>query len=258
MNYEILSNLIIEKVHSVSTMYTETKTNAKRQNRPLWALIIKYEGETYYRSDEKEYISNIDNIAILPKGSNYEWYCKKAGCFSIIEFECKKTCPNIFSFNVKNGDYFLKTIQKMEINRTLKKPTYMLDELRDLYGLISSLIKAVERPYISSDKKQKIAPATEYIAKNYNKHIDNDELASLTGLSTVYFRKLFKEAMGISPMSYIKALKIKKAQKMLQSDFSTITDIAYTLGYNNVYEFSKDFKKHIGISPLVYAKQYRE
>ena len=45
---------------------------------------------------------------------------------------------------------------------------------------------------------------------------------------------------------------------MLKSDHSSITDIAYSLGYNNVYEFSRNFKNHTGKSPLMYAKQQGE
>lgn len=256
MDYEILSDLIITRIHSISTIYTEKNAVSSRQNRHHWALVVKYEGETVYTSEGKEYISNINNIAVLPKGSDYSWYCKKAGHFSVVEFECEKTCSHIFSFCVKNGERFHQAIQKAEFNRTLKKKAYRPDELSVLYHLIASLLKTTEQPHIPSNKKQKILPAIEYIAKNYTKPIRNDELSSVTGLSTVYFRKLFKEVTGESPINYIKSIKIKKACKILQSDYSSISDIAYSLGYNNVYEFSRDFKKHIGISPLKYAKQH--
>ena len=132
----------------------------------------------------------------------------------------------------------------------------MIDELRDLYGIISFLLKSAEPTYIHSSKRKKIMPAIEYIAQNYNKRMYNDELASVTGLSTVYFRKLFKDVMGISPINYIQSVKIGKAKKMLNSDYSSITDIAYSLGYNNVYEFSRDFKKYTGISPSKYVKRH--
>lgn len=256
MTEEILSNMIITKIHSVSTMYSEKNAGSKRKNRSLWALVIKYEGETRYTSNGREYISNINNIAILPKGCDYDWRCVKSGHFSIIEFDCDKSHRDIFSFNVKNGEMYLKTIKKLEINRFLKRTTYMLDELKDLYGLISSLLHSVEHKYLPSGKEQKILPAIEYIVKNYNKKICNDELAAVTGLSTVYFRRLFNETVGISPIRYAGLIRMKKAEEMLKSDYSAISDIAYSLGYNNVYEFSRDFKKRIGISPSKYAKSY--
>ncbi len=97
-------------------------------------------------------------------------------------------------------------------------------------------------------------PAIEYIAANYDKNISNDELARLTGLSIVYFRKLFKQVTGTPPINYIQNLKMRKAKEMLKSDYSSIADIACSLGYNNVYEFSKSFKNYVGVSPSMYAK----
>lgn len=254
MDTNILSDLIIKNIHSIYTMYSEKNANGKRKSRPLWAVIIKYEGETIYTSNGKTYVSDINNIAVLPKGCDYEWHCTKSGHFAIIEFECEKSCSGIFSFPVKNGETYLKAIKKAEIGRAVKKPTFILDEMSVLYGLLSLLMKTAEQKYLPSDKKQKILPAIEYIAENYNKGISNEKLSAVTGLSTVYFRKLFKETTGLSPIRYVRSVKMKKAKEMLKSDYSSVADIAYSLGYNNVYEFSRDFKKHAGISPLKYAK----
>lgn len=68
----------------------------------------------------------------------------------------------------------------------------------------------------------------------------------------MYFRKLFTEVMGISPIAYINDIKIKKAKEMLKSDYGSITDIAHSLGYLDIYDFSRAFKKHTGIPPSKY------
>ena len=65
MNTDILSNVIIEKVYSITTMYTEANTTYKRKDRPRWAIVIKYEGATLYKSNGASYKSNINNIIIL-------------------------------------------------------------------------------------------------------------------------------------------------------------------------------------------------
>jgi len=80
----------------------------------------------------------------------------------------------------------------------------------------------------------------------------NEDLAKLTGLSTIYFRRLFTEVFGVSPIAYVHKLRIKKAKEMLKSDYGNITDIAQSLGYLNIYDFSRAFKKHTGISPSKY------
>ena len=55
MTIDILSDLVITKVYSVSTLYTPEKTKLKRNNRERWAAVIKYEGETVYSSNGKRF-----------------------------------------------------------------------------------------------------------------------------------------------------------------------------------------------------------
>ncbi len=252
MNLEILSDLIITKVYSATTMYTEKNTKTKRDNRLCWAIVIKYEGETVYTSKGKSYLSDIHNLVILPKGCSYEWCCTHSGHFSIIEFESELICSDIFSFPVNNSEKFLKLFKELEYKRTLKKPMYEPESIRDTYSIILMLTQTISKRYLPTEKRIKISPALDYIAKNYNTDIKNDDLAQLTGLSTVYFRKLFTDVVGTSPITYIHELRIKKAKEMLKSDYGSITDIAESLGYLNIYDFSRTFKKYTGVSPSKY------
>ena len=80
----------------------------------------------------------------------------------------------------------------------------------------------------------------------------NDQLAQLAGMSTVYFRKLFTQVMGVSPIVYARQLRIEKAKQMLRSDYGSLSHVALSLGYANLYDFSRDFKKHTGIAPSKY------
>ena len=252
MNLDILSDLIITKVYSATTMYTEKNAKVKRSNRSKWAIVIKYEGKTMYVSKGKSYLSDIHNLVILPKGCSYEWCCTHSGHFSIIEFESELICNDIFSFSVKNSEKILKLFKELEYKRTLRKPMYEPESIRDTYSILLMLIQSIQKKYIPTEKRSKISPALDYIAKNYNTDIRNDDLAQLTGLFTVYFRKLFTDVVGTSPITYIHELRIKKAKEMLKSDYGSITDIAQSLGYLNIYDFSRTFKKYVGISPSKY------
>ena len=255
MRFDILSDLIITKIHSATTMYTEKNTKAKRTNRPSWAIVIKYEGETVYMSKGKSYLSDIQNLVILPKGCSYEWCCTHSGHYSIIEFESELVCDDIFSFSVNSSEKILKLFKELEYKRTLKKPMYQIESIRDTYSILLTLTQTMSKKYLPTEKRSKISPALDYIAKNYNMDITNEDLARLTGLSTVYFRKLFTEVLGISPIKYVHELRIKKAKEMLKSDYSSISNIAQSLGYLNIYDFSRAFKKYVGISPSKYEKQ---
>ena len=166
---DILDNLIIKKFYSASSVYTEKNAKAKRINRVCWAIVIKYEGETTYYTQERSYVSNINNMVILPKGCSYEWHCTKPGFFSIIEFDSDMIYDKIFSFPVKDGEAFLKLFKKLELKRTLKKPFCELESINSCYSIILKLLQTREIKYFPACKQQKIAAAMDYIAKNYNK-----------------------------------------------------------------------------------------
>ncbi|MBR5507569.1 MAG: helix-turn-helix transcriptional regulator [Clostridia bacterium] len=258
MNTEFLSDLIIKKVISSSAVYTEQGKLTKRNVRPFWGIIYKFEGETVYRSKNKSYISNSDNIVILPKGSSYEWQCVKGGRYRCIEFDSDRSFDEILTFSVNNKEKLLGLFESVEQKILLKKYIGDIELIRDVYSILINVLGSSEKKYAPSLKQQKIYPAIEYIAKNYNKEIKNDDLASLVGISTVYFRKLFSEIYRTSPIAYIHSLRISKAKEMLLGEYGSITDIALSLGYANIYDFSRTFKRIAGISPKKYVQKRKE
>lgn len=252
MNTELLSNLVIIGVRSVSTLYTPENKKLKRNDRPCWAVVIKYEGETVYTSKGKTFLSDLNHMVILPKGCSYEWHCTRSGRYSIIEFECEKIIEEPISFSVKNSEKILKMFRELEFKRNLKGPTVEIESIRDTYSILLRLMQNELEPYLPTEKQKKLAPAVEYVSQHYNEALTNDLLAKEAGMSTVYFRKLFTEMMGVPPIVYAHRLRIEKAKEILRSDYGTLSDVAQSLGYSSLYDFSRDFKKHTGVSPSRY------
>lgn len=251
MNTDLISDLVITRVCSVATMYTLANKKAKRNNRPRWAIISKFEGETVYTANGRRLLSDLDHVIMLPKGSSYEWECTKSGHYCCVEFECDKELDSPLFFSAQNGQSILRSLKDLECRRNLRSGMFEMESIRDLYSVILDLAKD-NRRYIPNHKRQKIQPTIEYISQNFEKNIKNDTLASIAGMSTVYYRKLFTEVMGVPPITYAKQLRIEKAKEMLKSDYITLTDIATSLGYSGLYDFSRDFKKHTGVAPSKY------
>lgn len=255
MYTKLFSNLVIKDIYSANTIYTSINTGAKRTNRNCWSICMKYEGKTEYSFKNKKVISDINHIIILPKGCDYSWKCINPGHFSFIEFESDLTYPEPICISTTNGKSLLKKMKEFEYRHNQERPLRELKNIRDVYSILLSVLESEAKSYSPSKKQQKIAPALEYISLHYTERITNDALASVSSISTVYFRKLFSEIMGVSPITYINNFKISKAKEMLESDYGSLSNLAMSLGYPDLYTFSKDFKKIVGVSPSNYVKQ---
>ena len=215
---DILSDLVIKRVCSAIRMYSPEGKRGKRENRQQCAIMHKYEGETVYFANGKRFLSDPDHVIFLPKGSSYDWVCMRTGYVMALEFECEAEYAEPISFHVRGADKISKMIRELEYKRNLRKPMFEQESIKDMYGILLSLAQSAPEQYVSSDKQKKIMPALEYISQNYSTPITNDMLAALTGVSTVYFRKLFTLVTGVSPIVYTKQLRIEKAKEMLKSD----------------------------------------
>lgn len=76
------------------------------------------------------------------------------------------------------------------------------------------------------------------------------DISQKCGVSECYFRKLFQEYSGESPIAFRQHHRIEKAKQLLLSDEQlTIGEIATELNFSDIYHFSKTFKKFCGVSP---------
>ncbi|MDD5934099.1 MAG: AraC family transcriptional regulator [Clostridiales bacterium] len=97
-----------------------------------------------------------------------------------------------------------------------------------------------------------------YLMENYEHKISLDQIAHNMYLSPVYISKIFKEETGESPINYLIKIRLEKAKEILEEGSNgSIKSIANQIGYDDVYHFSKLFKKYYGVSPQHYRKNIR-
>lgn len=80
-------------------------------------------------------------------------------------------------------------------------------------------------------------------------------LASLLHISPRYLSDVLKEETGKTAKELIHISLISEAKNMLRSDDQTVSEIAYTLGFENLPYFSRLFKKEVGVTPKEFKKQ---
>lgn len=86
-------------------------------------------------------------------------------------------------------------------------------------------------------------------------NIKINEIAKMCNVSEVYFRKLFKEYSGLTPIEYILNARICRAKKYLKFENISICEIARLCGFDSEAYFSRIFKQKTGLSPLKYRRE---
>ena len=94
-----------------------------------------------------------------------------------------------------------------------------------------------------------------YIDAKYNEKLSISAVASHFGIHPNHLSRLFREAFGRSPKQYLMELKLEKAASMLADTDIPVSLIAETLGFDDPHAFSRQFKRHKGMSPMECRKQ---
>ncbi len=255
-----VSDIIVTKVIAQNRLLNSpVGITTARKNREQWALVLKLGGKTYYTGKNgKQVISDRLHPVILPKGCSYSWKCVEPGECMILEFDAEQRSTDPFSFEITDNSVITNTFSKIEKSLYGHRSYHQLECRHLLYGIFLFLEKSTAKDYTSSEKRERLRPAVDYITNRYyDGSITNELLANLCGVSTVYFRKTFETVYGISPIKYLHNFRISKAKAILKSDFESITQVSESVGYNSIYHFSKMFKHYMGKSPAEYAKAFR-
>lgn len=127
----------------------------------------------------------------------------------------------------------------------------------DLYKIYAQIASTASTKYIAPTAAELIKDARGYVDAHYGESdLCVSTLASRAGISEVYFRKLFRVHYGITPIQYIKSVRMKKAKEFLKYPFFTIEECAMQSGFASVQYFSREFKKATSLTPLQYRNNH--
>jgi len=175
---------------------------------------------------------------------NYAEYLMQQNCF-------RKSSPFInIGFNAEVLNVFTQLIE------TVKHDSIAYYQLSSC--LITQLLGLVYSSAIMTDvprqNKHRIVHIARYkMHENVNTNLDINALACQLNVGYTWFRKAFKEAMGVAPGQYHLNLRIEKACRLLKGSDLTVTEVSYQLGFESEFYFSRIFKKKVGVPP----KQFR-
>ena len=138
-----------------------------------------------------------------------------------------------------------KALQEIYMNRLMEGKTASSPDLL-----------TPSQPQITPYDEQFMEKVMAYMEEQMdNAELTIDEFAEQLMLSrTIFYRKL-KSIVGLTPVDFIREIRIKRAVQLIDSDEYNFSQVAYMTGFNDPKYFSKCFKKVIGITPSEYKER---
>ena len=103
---------------------------------------------------------------------------------------------------------------------------------------------------------ERIEKVLKYIHKHYAEDLSLRCLAEKIYLSESHFSHFFRKQMKISPMIYLRDVRLNKARELLRFSQLPINEIAAMTGFTSEFYFSNLFRRKTGLSPRAFRRRY--
>ncbi len=103
----------------------------------------------------------------------------------------------------------------------------------------------------------RIARVLKHVHAEYAKPLSVEELARKAGMSVAAFHHNFKLVTANSPLQYLKRIRLDQARRLMAHDGYNASTAARAVGYESPSQFSREFKRLFGVTPVEEAEQTR-
>ena len=124
--------------------------------------------------------------------------------------------------------------------------------IREIYYrlLVGEQGEAVRQIATSGSNMQRIAEVSKRLKADFTKPLRVEELAEQANMSPSSFHRHFKAVTSMSPLQYQKQLRLLTARQMLLAENIDATQAAYQVGYESTSQFSREYARMFGASPI--------
>ncbi len=227
--------------------------------RRHWLIHYVFQGTVFFQKGENSYKVNSGECFII-RPDEVTYYENAAPWhYAWIGFSADKVPQCIRSNDVLNA-YFLRNIfEELEANIDKYNGAFGDNGAREAYlvGKITEIMTLLELYYshpAESRAESEIKKVKNYIDVRLSSDLKISEIANEFHLDRAHLSRKFKEVVGESPQNYIVNSRLKEAAKLMREHGLSPTDASIAVGYNDIYLFSKMFKRRFGISPREYKK----
>lgn len=227
--------------------------------RSYHGLTLRLSGKISLTPDgsDKKLYSDKSCITFVPKGCSYSTDIIEDGRMLVIHFTTRNEYRNLAPFVVKPScPIAFENMYRSLVERYRSVGgRYDYVCLSMVYEIFANLIHELNEGTHPIPKRMRKVKS--FIDENYgSKDITVTALSQMCGVSEVYFRREFRNCFGLSPIEYIKKVRIENAKALLSTGMYPVSEVATRCGFDSISYFSCEFRRRCGESPSEFAKHY--
>jgi AraC family transcriptional regulator len=110
-------------------------------------------------------------------------------------------------------------------------------------------------PAINSARdRRRAVEAALWLDQHAHQAVDLDTVSQQAGLSPFHFLRLFARVLGVTPHQYLVRCRLRHAARLLADPARSVTDVAFDVGFADLSNFVRTFRRAAGVSPRVFRK----
>ena len=222
---------------------------------PIHSLMIYHESaEVLYTIGETIIRGVSGSVLFLPEGISADINVQKAGSVICIGFSPQRECdatPNVALLSTAAPSLLRnRFLHFAALHSNAPSVGSECAMLAEFYGILYELQRNTSAGNRRSMLEEKIRPSVAYLENHLtDRHLNIEQVAALSGVSETYFRTLFAEQFGCTPLQYVIEKRVRKAEKMLSETQLPLDEIEQSCGFQSHSYFLKQFQKIIKKKP---------
>ncbi len=187
--------------------------------------------------------------------------------------ECCVSIPVIFLTDVSSEElaisvfrsgareYFRKPVDRAELVATVRDLVLLRQTTLDsrVPHTAPNRVPAGGRPVrLTPDLPDGILKTVRYLEENLAEEIYLEEVAGEAGMSKFHFCRTFKDNLGMTPMQFLTISRIERAKVLMRKGGTSISSVVFQVGFNDISEFNRQFKKVTGMTPSAFRESVRQ
>ncbi len=207
--------------------------------------IMRVRGKTYHIGKGQIFIIHPHEIVYYQADEKEPWH------YSWVGFQATVELPTALAedmLDLPPAEHLFRAMK--DCDQTGVDPEYYL--CGKIYELLAMLNQT--QKVRGSKTAEHMLQAKNYIDTNYIAQITVEQIAEQLNINRCYFSTAFKKHIGKSPQQYLMDVRLEKAAELMVGHGYTVSAAALSVGYTDIFNFSKMFKRKYGLSPTAYAQ----